>query len=192
MNFLMINSKDSFFIKNALFMSVKLSNITWILNCWHLWPILMISLFSSTILSLFYTLIWSTHCNKSIHSKPFKISSTFFFDKPSLKGMFITDYFVFLVVINSFSLGTPSVTFAPPWPAKWKVFNVICVEGSPKDCAAIAPTASPGSTKHLKYYHWYISVNSFLGIFIFLRVSEWVLKKSSNLSLAFWDITPKF
>jgi len=31
------------------------------------------------------------------------------------------------------NLGIPSVTFISPLPAKWNVFNVICVEGSPID-----------------------------------------------------------
>mmetsp|Transcript_27715 Transcript_27715/g.66797 ORF Transcript_27715/g.66797 Transcript_27715/m.66797 type:complete len:232 (+) Transcript_27715:1455-2150(+) len=44
------------------------------------------------------------------------------------------------------SRGIPRVTFAPA-PAKWNVFNVICVDGSPIDCAAIQPTASPGSAR---------------------------------------------
>jgi DUF1009 family protein len=40
--------------------------------------------------------------------------------------------------------GTPSVTFMEATPAKWKVLSVICVAGSPNECAATAPTASPG------------------------------------------------
>lgn len=39
--------------------------------------------------------------------------------------------------------GTPNVTFLSATPAKWKVFNVICVVGSPIDWAAIEPIASP-------------------------------------------------
>ena len=35
----------------------------------------------------------------------------------------------------------------------WKVLRVIWVEGSPTDCAAITPTASPGCTMHL----WYLT-----------------------------------
>lgn len=31
------------------------------------------------------------------------------------------------------NLGIPNVTFISPRPAKWKVFNVICVDGSPID-----------------------------------------------------------
>mmetsp|Transcript_89861 Transcript_89861/g.275082 ORF Transcript_89861/g.275082 Transcript_89861/m.275082 type:complete len:260 (+) Transcript_89861:1453-2232(+) len=46
------------------------------------------------------------------------------------------------------SRGMPNVTLAPPWPAKWKVFSVICVLGSPMLCAAMTPTASPGSARH--------------------------------------------
>jgi len=49
-------------------------------------------------------------------------------------------------VISSYlNLGIPNVKFTPPWPAKWKVFKVICVEGYPIDCAAVHPTAYPGS-----------------------------------------------
>lgn len=39
--------------------------------------------------------------------------------------------------------GTPNVTFLSATPAKWKVLSVICVVGSPIDCAAIDPIASP-------------------------------------------------
>mmetsp|Transcript_62745 Transcript_62745/g.178203 ORF Transcript_62745/g.178203 Transcript_62745/m.178203 type:complete len:238 (+) Transcript_62745:2659-3372(+) len=47
-------------------------------------------------------------------------------------------------LISSFSLGTPSVTFLAPTPAKWKVLSVICVAGSPTLCAASVPIISPG------------------------------------------------
>jgi hypothetical protein len=36
--------------------------------------------------------------------------------------------------------GTPSVTFMLATPAKWNVFSVICVPGSPMDWAPKAPT----------------------------------------------------
>lgn len=39
--------------------------------------------------------------------------------------------------------GTPSVTFLSATPAKWNVFSVICVVGSPIDWAAIEPIAYP-------------------------------------------------
>jgi hypothetical protein len=39
--------------------------------------------------------------------------------------------------------GTPSVTFIEATPAKWKVFRVIWVPGSPIDCAPTAPTVEP-------------------------------------------------
>ena len=42
---------------------------------------------------------------------------------------------------SSRSRGTPSVTLPAPWPAKWKVLSVICVDGSPMPCAASTPTA---------------------------------------------------
>ena len=56
------------------------------------------------------------------------------------------------VIRISLSLGMPNVTLAPPCPAKWKVFNVIWVLGSPTDCAAIGPTHSPGWINELKYF----------------------------------------
>lgn len=40
--------------------------------------------------------------------------------------------------------GTPSVMFMDATPAKWNVFKVICVPGSPMDCAPTAPTVEPG------------------------------------------------
>mmetsp|Transcript_12348 Transcript_12348/g.41147 ORF Transcript_12348/g.41147 Transcript_12348/m.41147 type:complete len:419 (+) Transcript_12348:1238-2494(+) len=43
--------------------------------------------------------------------------------------------------------GTPSVTFLAETPAKWNVFNVICVAGSPIDCAARTPHISPGCAR---------------------------------------------
>jgi len=51
-----------------------------------------------------------------------------------------------LTLMISLNLGTPSVTFFAEIPAKWKVFRVIYVAGSPKLYAAIAPTISPGET----------------------------------------------
>mmetsp|Transcript_10679 Transcript_10679/g.24018 ORF Transcript_10679/g.24018 Transcript_10679/m.24018 type:complete len:204 (-) Transcript_10679:1085-1696(-) len=51
--------------------------------------------------------------------------------------------------MSSLSRGTPNVTFLAPTPAKWKVFNVICVAGSPTLCAASTPTTSPGLTQDL-------------------------------------------
>jgi len=45
--------------------------------------------------------------------------------------------------IYSLIRGTPCVIFIEATPAKWKVFKVICVDGSPIDVAATAPTAVP-------------------------------------------------
>jgi len=39
--------------------------------------------------------------------------------------------FLFTLII-SLNLGTPRVTFLAEIPAKWKVFRVICVAGSPR------------------------------------------------------------
>lgn len=52
-------------------------------------------------------------------------------------------------LITSLSLGTPSVTFFVPTPAKWKVLSVIYVAGSPILWAPILPTISPGWTSAL-------------------------------------------
>mmetsp|Transcript_37319 Transcript_37319/g.92763 ORF Transcript_37319/g.92763 Transcript_37319/m.92763 type:complete len:217 (-) Transcript_37319:1414-2064(-) len=56
--------------------------------------------------------------------------------------------------------GIPRVTLASPRPAKWKVLSVICVEGSPTDCAATHPTASPGAARLLRYRRFISRVNS--------------------------------
>ena len=57
-----------------------------------------------------------------------------------------------VAVINiSLKRGIPNVTLAPPCPAKWKVFKVIYVDGSPIDYAAVAPTPSTAWAKELKY-----------------------------------------
>lgn len=48
--------------------------------------------------------------------------------------------FMFLEASSSYcKRGTPNVTFLSETPAKWNVFKVICVVGSPIDWAAIAP-----------------------------------------------------
>lgn len=49
----------------------------------------------------------------------------------------------FEMLMISFRRGTPRVTFFDDTPAKWNVFSVIWVAGSPSDCAANAPTISP-------------------------------------------------
>ena len=59
-----------------------------------------------------------------------------------------TDVLVLLLVMEAFYkmcvyLGTPWVMFMDATPAKWKVFRVICVPGSPILCAERAPTAVP-------------------------------------------------
>lgn len=55
-------------------------------------------------------------------------------------------------LIISLIRGTPRVTFMEATPAKWKVFKVICVPGSPMDCAPTAPTVEPGSILALTYF----------------------------------------
>lgn len=49
----------------------------------------------------------------------------------------------FAALMISFIRGTPSVTFMEATPAKWNVFKVIWVPGSPIDWAPTAPTVDP-------------------------------------------------
>lgn len=63
-------------------------------------------------------------------------------------------------LIISLIRGTPCVMLMPATPAKWKVFRVICVPGSPIDCAAMAPTADPGSTLALSYFSKHALMNA--------------------------------
>ena len=50
---------------------------------------------------------------------------------------------IFAALMISFMRGTPSVTFIEATPAKWNVFRVIWVPGSPIDWAPTAPTVDP-------------------------------------------------
>ena len=50
---------------------------------------------------------------------------------------------IFAALMISFMRGTPSVTFIEATPAKWNVFKVIWVPGSPIDWAPTAPTVDP-------------------------------------------------
>ena len=53
----------------------------------------------------------------------------FYFKKIVIFGVLI-----FFVTSNNYcKRGTPSVTFLSETPARWNVFNVICVVGSPID-----------------------------------------------------------
>ncbi|KAH3659218.1 hypothetical protein OGATHE_006102 [Ogataea polymorpha] len=65
------------------------------------------------------------------------------------------------VITISRKRGIPSVTFAAPWPAKWNVLSVICVDGSPTDCDATMPTASPGFTSDRMYLSCISALNFF-------------------------------
>jgi len=74
--------------------------------------------------------------------------------------------------------GIPRVTFTPPCPAKWKVFNVIWVEGSPTPWPAIVPTFSPGWINALCYFLYNMfSINSYsslLKFFLFLTIPFYI------------------
>ena len=72
----------------------------------------------------------------------------------------------------------PSVTFLAACPAKWKVLSVIWVDGSPIDCPATTPTASPGSIIDLRYLTSIKAVNVF-----FVRSTSGAL----SLSLKSWS-----
>ena len=50
------------------------------------------------------------------------------------------------IINNSSTLGSPLVISTPATPPVWNVRIVSCVPGSPIDCAAIIPRASPFST----------------------------------------------
>mmetsp|Transcript_24752 Transcript_24752/g.86165 ORF Transcript_24752/g.86165 Transcript_24752/m.86165 type:complete len:429 (-) Transcript_24752:2948-4234(-) len=72
---------------------------------------------------------------------------------PARSGMVIAGVLMCCdaVITISRRRGIPSVTLTPPEPARWNVLSVICVDGSPTDCAASAPTGSPGATIDLRY-----------------------------------------
>ena len=85
--------------------------------------------------------------------------------EPSKKTVSEGAFGFFEILMISFSLGTPRVTFLEDTPAKWKVFSVIWVAGSPIDWAAIAPTISPGvawACKQNKIVKWLNLVLSLL------------------------------
>mmetsp|Transcript_5031 Transcript_5031/g.18314 ORF Transcript_5031/g.18314 Transcript_5031/m.18314 type:complete len:214 (+) Transcript_5031:1365-2006(+) len=71
------------------------------------------------------------------------------FPQPARSGSVITGVLIVREAARRISRrrGMPRVTLASPRPAKWNVFSVICVDGSPTDCAARTPTASPGSAR---------------------------------------------
>jgi hypothetical protein len=74
--------------------------------------------------------------------------------------------------------GTPKVTFMAATPAKWKVFNVICVPGSPIDCAPTAPTVDPikgesqPTTQFLTLLVWLTRFNQCSVILVVADVQE--------------------
>jgi len=66
-----------------------------------------------------------------------------------------------------------------PYPAKWKVFRVIWVEGSPIDWPATIPTASPGSAWDWRYLRYISALNFPSLIFLsFLPSSSGAIKLS--------------
>ena len=74
--------------------------------------------------------------------------------------------------------GTPRVTLDfEATPAKWKVFNVNWVVGSPILCAAIIPTISPGATSAFLYALLIIVINNSTD----LRVNRLCINNSFGL-----------
>ena len=72
---------------------------------------------------------------------PFRESAIFF--PSSLMTMFRPTYLTFPSRLALWSLSSTPRVATPPM---WKVRMVSCVPGSPIDCAAMIPTAIPGST----------------------------------------------
>ena len=64
-------------------------------------------------------------------------------------GISAAIFFGFLASNNSSTRGRPCVISSPATPPVWKVRMVSCVPGSPMDCAAMMPTASPRLTSSL-------------------------------------------
>lgn len=89
------------------------------------------------------------------------------YDKGKFQYRDILLYLMFLeALIISLMRGTPKVMFMEATPAKWKVFNVIWVPGSPMLCAQRAPTAEPGSiwalgTRHRRITRQEVGAMSF-------------------------------
>ena len=65
-----------------------------------------------------------------------------------MRKIVIVGVLIFFVTSSNYcNRGTPRVTFLSETPAKWNVFNVIWVVGSPIDWAAIAPIDYPAGAK---------------------------------------------
>ena len=64
-------------------------------------------------------------------------------------GITAAIFFGFLASNSSSTRGRPCVISSPATPPVWKVRMVSCVPGSPMDCAAMMPTASPRLTSSL-------------------------------------------
>ena len=75
---------------------------------------------------------------------PGRVSSSLISTQPST-GATYARAFGLRASNSSTTRGRPCVMSAPATPPVWKVRMVSCVPGSPIDCAAMMPTASPGS-----------------------------------------------
>ena len=88
-----------------------------------------------------------------LSSLPVTVTSFLFFESSILTVPAISEIvaspFGFLASNNSSTLGRPCVISPPATPPVWNVLIVSCVPGSPIDCAAIIPTASPMFTSFL-------------------------------------------
>ena len=106
----------------------------------------------------------------------------------SRRGRVITGVASFLAAAMSSSRrrGMPSVTLASPRPAKWNVFRVICVDGSPTDCAATHPTASPGTANESRNFKRIRVSNSVLDTPA-ARARLWLFSGTAFASFAFFS-----
>ena len=75
--------------------------------------------------------------------RPFSVSSTATVPSPVASS---ASPFGLRASKSSTTRGRPWVMSAPATPPVWKVRSVSCVPGSPIDCAAMMPTASPIAT----------------------------------------------
>src|SRR5271156_3272521 len=57
----------------------------------------------------------------------------------------------FFASTSSIILGSPEVATVDSIPARWNDLRIICVPGSPTDCAASIPTGSPYSTRYFLF-----------------------------------------
>lgn len=92
----------------------------------------------------------------NFYTEFFTVNAYYFVSWPLISFIVMIGVVIFLVLlIISLMRGTPWVIFILEIPAKWKVFRVIWVAGSPILWAVRAPIASPGYIKALFIFFTY-------------------------------------